>query len=106
MNYADKETVLFNKDSYESKIYDIATHYEGRDYNIEIGKQILKELLDKMSSQDATEFINYSGVLVFIMNGMFSSTYSYLATLKFSSSTLEEIRIWLIDVLNKSDSIK
>ena len=65
---------------------------------------MIDELLQKMSDEDATEFLSYANLLVFIDHGMFSSTVNYLKTLTFTG-TLENIRLWLIEILSASDSV-
>lgn len=105
MEFNNKSTVLNNPSSYTNEVYTIACNYSGRDYNRQIGKFIIDELLDKMNAEDATEFIKHSSVLTFIDHGMFFSTSEYLKSMTFTSSSLEEIRLWLITVLTQSDSV-
>ena len=63
------------------------------------------QALTNIGAEDATEFIKYSSVLTFIDHGMFFSTSEYLKSMTFTSSSLEEIRLWLITVLTQSDSV-
>ena len=104
MKFNNKSTVLNNPSSYTNEVYTIACNYSGRDYNSHIGKFVIDELLQKMSDEDATEFLSYANLLVFIDHGMFSSTVNYLKTLTFTG-TLENIRLWLIEILSASDSV-
>ena len=104
MEFNNKSTVLNNPSVYSNEVYTIACNYSGRDYNRHIGKLIISELLLKMSDEDATEFLSYANLLVFIDHGMFSSTVNYLKTLTFTG-TLENIRLWLIEILSASDSV-
>ena len=105
MEFNNKSTVLNNPSVYSNEVYTIACNYSGRDYNRHIGKFVIDELLQKMSDEDATEFLSYANLLVFIDHGMFSSTVNYLKTVSFSGS-LENIRLWLIEVLSRSDSVE
>lgn len=105
MEFNNKSTVLNNPSSYTNEVYTIACNYSGRDYNSHIGKFVIDELLQKMSDEDATEFLSYANLLVFIDHGMFFSTSEYLKSMTFTSSSLEEIRLWLITVLTQSDSV-
>ena len=104
MEFNNKSTVLNNPSVYSNEVYTIACNYSGRDYNLHIGKFVIDELLQKMSDEDATEFLSYANLLVFIDHGMFSSTVNYLKTLTFTG-TLENIRLWLIEILSASDSV-
>ena len=104
MEFNNKSTVLNNPSVYSNEVYTIACNYSGRDYNSHIGKFVIDELLQKMSDEDATEFLSYANLLVFIDHGMFSSTVNYLNTLTFTG-TLENIRLWLIEILSASDSV-
>ena len=104
MEFNNRNTVLNNPSSYTNEVYTIACNYSGRDYNLHIGKFVIDELLQKMSDEDATEFLSYANLLVFIDHGMFSSTVNYLKTLTFTG-TLENIRLWLIEILSASDSV-
>lgn len=104
MEFNNKSTVLNNPSVYSNEVYTIACNYSGRDYNSHIGKFVIDELLQKMSDEDATEFLSYANLLVFIDHGMFSSTVNYLKTLTFTG-TLENIRLWLIEILSASDSV-
>jgi hypothetical protein len=104
MEFNNKSTVLNNPSVYSNEVYTIACNYSGRDYNRHIGKFVINELLQKMSDEDATEFLSYANLLVFIDHGMFSSTVNYLKTLTFTG-TLENIRLWLIEILSASDSV-
>ena len=105
MTYNNRTTVLNDSSSYSNEVYTIACNYIGRDYNRHIGQYIIDELLQRMSDEDATEFLSYANLLVLIDHGMFSSTVNYLKTLSFSGS-LENIRLWLIEVLSSSDSVE
>lgn len=104
MEFNNRSTVLNNHSVYSNEVYTIACNYSGRDYNSHIGKFVIDELLQKMSDEDATEFLSYANLLVFIDHGMFSSTVNYLKTLTFTG-TLENIRLWLIEILSASDSV-
>ena len=104
MEFNNRSTVLNNPSVYSNEVYTIACNYSGRDYNSHIGKFVIDELLQKMSDEDATEFLSYANLLVFIDHGMFSSTVNYLKTLTFTG-TLENIRLWLIEILSASDSV-
>ena len=104
MEFNNRSTVLNNPSVYSNEVYTIACNYSGRDYNRQIGKFVIDELLQKMSDEDATEFLSYANLLVFIDHGMFSSTVNYLKTLTFTG-TLENIRLWLIEILSASDSV-
>jgi hypothetical protein len=104
MEFNNKSTVLNNPSVYSNEVYTIACNYSGRDYNRHIGKFVIDELLQKMSDEDAAEFLSYANLLVFIDHGMFSSTVNYLKTLTFTG-TLENIRLWLIEILSASDSV-
>jgi len=104
MEFNNRNTVFNNPSSYSNEVYTIACNYSGRDYNRQLGKLIIDELLDKMSSTDATEFISYANVLVFIMNGMFYSSAKYLDNITVSSS-LQTTLTWLKTTLTNSDSI-
>lgn len=104
MEFNNKTTVLNNPSVYSNEVYTIACNYSGRDYNRQLGKLIIDELLDKMSDEDATEFITYSNVLVFIMNGMFYSSAKYLSSITVSTS-LQTTLTWLATTLTNSDSI-
>ena len=103
-NYSSRKKVLADPSGFDTVINTAACNFTGREYNRVLSKYIIDDLLDALSAEDATEFMQYSGVLVFIMNGMFSSSSAYLKTLTVSDS-LKTTLAWLIDALSNSDSI-
>ena len=103
-NYSSRKNVLANPEGFDTVLNSAACNFSGRSYNRELSRYIIDDLLDELSEEDATEFLQYSGVLVFIMNGMFSSSSTYLKTLTVSDS-LNTTLNRLITTLSGSDSV-
>lgn len=105
MKYANHDTVINNMSDYDQSVIDIACRYKAREYNRHIAKLIINELLDdKLSDENATEFMQYANILTYMNEGMFTSTIAYLESITVSDS-LENVKTWLITSLQEANSI-